>query len=128
MKRPAWFEGVLLGAVLTLGVLYVLERADSRGGTARAEGGGAANNVIALTGTGQESDKLYLVDTARQRILVYKTTGDRLRLVGARGFEYDIEIVDTSGDRNIENSNGATYQYVKAQVEDARRRRMEGQP
>jgi len=126
MKRPTWFEGILLGAVLTLGALYVLDRAGSRDGTARAEGGGAANNVVVLTGTDQEADKLYLVDTALKRILVYKSVGDKLRLVGARGYEYDVEIVDSSGDRNIENSNGATYGYVKSQVEEARRRMMEG--
>lgn len=124
MKRPAWLDGLLLGAVLTLGVLYLAPRA----GTARAEGGGAANNIIAITGVDGEADKLFLVDTARQRILVYRNVGDKLRLVSVRGYEYDVEIVDSEDDRMISSSQGGTYKYVKAQVEEARRRMMEGRP
>lgn len=40
--------------------------------------------------------KFYVCDTNKQVICVYETTGEKLRLVGARKFDKDIEIFDAS--------------------------------
>ncbi len=119
VRRPTWTETlllVLLGIVLTA----LVTRGGPGGGKAYA-GGGSAGRVIAMTGNGDRADLLYLVDTGKQRICVYRWMPG-LRLVSARGYDFDMEILDSFGDRTIEG-RGATRGYVKAQVEAQRRLR-----
>ncbi len=119
VRRPTWTETlllVLLGVVLTALVV----RGGPSGGKAYAGGGGATGGIIAIAGNGEKADILYVVDTGKQRICVYRWLNPGLRLVAARGYDFDMEILDSSGDRTIEG-RGATRGYVKAQVEAARR-------
>jgi hypothetical protein len=119
VRRPTWTEALLL--VLLGGVLgSLLVRSGSAGSAEALAGGGAAGGVIAVAGYGERSDLFYVVDTARQRICVYRWMNPGLRLVSARAYDYDLEIQDTAADKNIE-FKGATRGYVKAYVEAARR-------
>lgn len=119
IRRPSWTEVlllVLLGVVLT--VLFT-----RGGGNTAYAGGGAAGGIIALAGHAEKADLLYVVDTKRQRVCVYRWFNPGLRLVAARAFDYDLELLDTAGDRRIEGGKGATRNYVKTEVERFRRAR-----
>lgn len=121
-KRPTWLEAGLLAALAaTLAVLLCRQPA----GVARAGGGGGVNGVIAICGDADSKGiaNLFLFDTNKQRLCVYRWDGTRLGLVSARAYDYDLEVLDSAGDRNIENGVGATRGYIKAQVEQARRAR-----
>ncbi|HOX05248.1 MAG TPA: hypothetical protein PK280_02510 [Planctomycetota bacterium] len=125
MRRPTWLETLLLIA-LAVAMTALLVRDGGPVREALAGGGGGANGVVALTaqnvGTGR-AELLYIVDTAKQRICVYSWNGTRLGLVAARAFDYDLEVLDSSGDKTIESAEGAARGYVKAQVESFRRQK-----
>ena len=118
-RRPTWTETlllVLLGIVLAL----LLVRGDLQMTQEAHAGGGAAAGIIAVAGNAEKADLFYVVDTAKQRICVYRWSNPGLRLVAVRAYDFDMEILDSSGDRTIEG-RGATRGYVKSQVEAARR-------
>ncbi len=120
-RRPTWTEAlllVLLGIVITL----LLIRGDGIGHREALAGGGGAAGIIAIAGNGEKADLFYVVDTARQRICVYRWSNPGLRLVAARAYDFDMEVQDSSGDKIIEG-RGATRHYVKAQVEALRRKK-----
>ena len=120
VRRPTWTEALLLAVLgAVLGGL-VVRAGWASSAEALADAGVAAGGVIAVTGQGDKADLLYLVDTGKQRICVYRWVNPGIRLVSARAYDYDLEVVDSSGDKNIE-VKGATRGYVKAQVEAARR-------
>jgi hypothetical protein len=125
LRRPTWTEAVLLallGAVL--GALAVTGVGPGGGeALAGAVGAAPAGRVLAVAGNGDRSDFFYLVDTARQVVCVYRWSNPGLRLVSARSYDYDLELLDTAEDKIIE-SRGATRGYVKAQVELQRRARL----
>jgi hypothetical protein len=126
MRRPTWTETlllVLLGVVLTALVV----RGDGVLSSEAHAGGGAAGSFIAIAGNGDKSDMFYVVDTDKKRICVYRFNNPGLRLVAVRAFDFDLEILDSTGDRTIEG-RGATRGYVKAQVEHARRASKELTP
>jgi hypothetical protein len=119
MRRPTWTETlllVLLGIVLAL----LLVRGDLSVTQEAYAGGGAAAGIIAVAGNAEKADLFYVVDTAKQRICVYRWSNPGLRLVAVRAYDFDMEILDSSGDRTIEG-RGATRGYVKSQVEAHRR-------
>jgi len=119
VRRPTWTETlllVLLGIVLTA----LLVRGDLSVTSEARAGGGAASGIIAVAGNADKADLLYLVDTAKQRVCVYRWSNPGLRLIAVRAYDFDLEILDSSGDRTIEG-RGATRGYVKSQVEAARR-------
>ena len=130
MRRPTWLEALLLVA-LAVALTAVLVRDGGVMPAAHAGGGGGTNGLVALTvqnaGNGR-AELVYLIDTAKQRICVYNWDGAHLGLVAARAFDYDLEILDSSGDRTIESAAGATRGYVKAQVEQYRKQRELPQP
>jgi hypothetical protein len=119
VRRPTWTEALLL-VVLGAVIGALLIRADGVGSGSALAAGGQAGGIIAFAGEGDKSDILYVVDTAKQRICVYRWVNPGIRLVAARAFDYDLELLDSAGDKNIEQK-GATRGYVKAQVEAARR-------
>jgi hypothetical protein len=110
---------VLFGLVL----VGLLVRGDLSMSRRALAAGKAPPRVLAVAGTGDRSDLLYLVDTSRQRICVYRWSNPGLRLVAARAYDFDLEILDSSADRTIEG-RGATRGYVKAQVEAVRRKQL----
>ena len=125
MRRPTWLETVLLMA-LAVALTALLVRGD--GGlaarSAYAAGGGGANGVVAFTVTGwgqNQSELLCLIDTAKQRLCLYKWDGNHIGLVAARAYDYDLEILDSTGDKVIGSGSGASRGYIKSQVEQARR-------
>ncbi len=125
MRRPTRTETLLL-VLLGIVIALLLVRGDLSVTREAYAGGGAAAGVIAVAGYGDNADLFYVVDTARQRICVYRWSNPGLRLVAARAYDFDVEIQDSSADRTIEGK-GATRGYVKSQVE-AHRRAMELKP
>jgi hypothetical protein len=123
MRRPTWIEALLL-VVLAVVLTALFTRG---GGPAYAGGGGGINSVLAMVaedvgGTrGERAELLYLIDTTKQRLCVYRWTGSRLGLVAAREYAFDMELTETTGDKAVESFEGATRGYVKAQVEAFRR-------
>jgi hypothetical protein len=121
--RDLWFENALLLAVLVLlAVLYV----GRAGAPALAAGGGwETNGVIALSSGGE---KLILVDTNKKNICIYKVRGvGEFRLVGARNYQYDVEIEDTAapdGSAGVtERGPGWTYVEVRRFYEQGKKAR-----
>jgi hypothetical protein len=125
LRRPTWLETLLLMA-LVVALTVILMRDGGPIPAAYAAGGGGTNGIVALTvqniGNGR-AELLCLVDTSKQRICFYNWDGTHLGLVAARAFDYDLEVLDSSGDKTIESAAGATRGYVKAQVESFRKQR-----
>jgi hypothetical protein len=122
LRRPTWTEAVLL---VLLGVVLgaLLATSISPGSGEALAGGGGAGGVVAIAGNGDKSDFFYLVDTTKQVVCVYRWSNPGLRLVCARAYDYDLELLDTAEDKIIEG-RGATRGYVKAQVEALRRAKV----
>jgi hypothetical protein len=121
MRRPTWTETLLLVGLAAALAALAFRGDNPLAGAAYAGGGGGTNSIIAFASqnTGQNrAELLYLIDTSKQRICIYHWNGDRLGLVTARAYDFDLEVADSSIDKaNIENGTGATRGYVKAQVE-----------
>jgi hypothetical protein len=76
-----------------------------------AGGGWETEGIMALAASGQT--RLLLVDTRKKTMCMYRTRGlGEFRLVGARNFQYDVEIKDTAGAKEIEYK-GINYFQVK---------------
>jgi len=125
LRRPTWLEALLLVA-LAVALTALVVRDGGLGRSAYASGGGGTNGFIAVTSQdvgNQRAEMLYLIDTNRQRLCIYRWEGLRLGLVCARAFDYDLEWLDSSGDKTVESNAGATRGYVKAAVEAFRRQK-----
>ena len=112
-KRNLWGQNVLLLGLLALLVcVYAL----LPGQNAHAAGGGwETEGILALSATGET--RVVLVDTRKKAMCVYRTRGlGEFRLVGARSFQYDVEIQDTAKSREIEYK-GINYFQVKSMYE-----------
>jgi hypothetical protein len=120
-RRPTWAETVLL-VVLTVVVTTAVCHGtfDSREALASSSG---TNNIIAVAGQGDKADLFYVVDTAKRKICLYRWSNPGLRLIAARCYDFDAEIMDSAGDKMIEG-RGATRGYVKSEVEAQRRRNL----
>jgi hypothetical protein len=108
-KRGLWVQNVVLLGILVLLVgLYTFlpgQRAYAAGGGWETEG------ILALSATGET--RVLLVDTRKKAMCVYRTRGlGEFRLVGARSFQYDVEIQDTAKEKAIEYK-GINYFQVK---------------
>lgn len=104
--RNIWIVNGLLAVILALlGAYYVRSGATP----AYAAGGGwETDGVMAMSTTG-DNERLVLVDTAKQSIMVYKILNKQFRLVGARSYKYDVEIEDSAGTRIEKTGTGASY-------------------
>jgi hypothetical protein len=125
LRRPTWLETLLLLA-LAVALTALLVRGGGPVPAAYAGGGGGVNGIVVLAGQNLgngRAELLYLVDTSKQRICIYNWDGTHLGLVAARAFDYDLEVLDSSGDKSIENGTGATRGYIKAQVESFRKQK-----
>lgn len=81
----------------------------------------AAPGCLVMTATLGTGTNFYLVDTIKQVICVYQMDGDKIRLVAAREYKHDIEIVDSSLDlgniKSFEGSNGIDRQTSEVYAE-----------
>ena len=115
---------ILLGAIAVVLGLIVMSPRDSAFNPmmlrrAQAEGSiCAAPGYLMLTMAIGANSKLYLNDTNKQVLCVYEVTGDKLRLVSARKYDYDNAIFDGSipagtANKPIEGGNGITRDEAK---------------
>jgi len=94
------------------------------GGSSRSDvalaGGGGSNSVIAFStdATGQDSNRIVIINPAKNKILVYKVSGNDMGLIVVRGYEYDQELLWTPANPP---GVGYTYEQIKTQVENARK-------
>jgi hypothetical protein len=112
-----WLINGLLAVILALLIGFYLHVASS---TAYAAGGGwDTNGLMAITAT--EGEDLILVNTdpndkaAGQTIMIYRTQGaGKFRLIGARSFKYDLELIDSAGTPQTEQryQQGMTFREV----------------
>lgn len=113
---------VVTAAVLVAG--YVGARLSNDGSDAMAgsaSGGLGSKKVIALStdASGNEANRLILVNPTKRKILVYKLSNNEMGLVVVRGYEYDQALPSTR--QNQVGGNGWGYQaskneYTKAAV------------
>lgn len=99
----------LLAGIATLSVLIVASVSDGaknpfRIKDAHAELISAAPGYIALTSSTGTGVNFYLIDTTVGVICVYQMDGDKIRLVAAREFTHDTDIVD--GSLNVVAADG----------------------
>ena len=82
---------------------------------AQADGISAAPGMLMTTLGAAVGERLYLVDTNKQVICTYSASGDQLRLVSARKYDYDLTIPDASIGKpiRIEGGNGITRDEAK---------------
>lgn len=107
--KNTWMINGLLAVILALLAGYYIH---SGSAPAFAAGGGwETDGIMALSTTG-DSDRLVLVDTGKQNIMVYKILNKQFRLVGARSYKYDVEIEDSAGSEIEKKNTGATYLEV----------------
>jgi len=96
-------RGILLAAIAVVVTLIILGPKNHglpnplSVGRVNAEGGicAAPGYLMMPVKTGGAS-KFYVCNTSKQVICVYETNGDKLRLVGVRKFDKDVEIFDAS--------------------------------
>ena len=85
-----------------------------------AAGGGAINNIIAVTGN--DNNRLYLIDTATKVILVYEMPGGRtgFNMVAGRFYEFDRQLAQK---KDLPyTTRGYSLRQVKQWYEDLQRR------
>jgi hypothetical protein len=132
-----WVRLGLVAGIVGLAVLILVDlRKDTGSGvylrSAHADIA-AAPDFIALSVAADQNSKFYLIDTTKQVICVYQLVGEKIRLVAARDFAQDTDIVDTSGavggQPSPEGGNGATVKEailyrdaLKKAIEDAEKK------
>lgn len=89
-----------------------------RVGSVNADMISAAPGCLVMTTTIGTGTNFYLIDTIKQVICVYQMDGDKIRLVSAREYKPDVEIVDSSLDvgniKSFEGGNGVDRQTAEA--------------
>jgi hypothetical protein len=109
----------ITAAVLVAGYLGARLGGSDRGDTALAGGGGNDKMVVVTTDAqGLEGNRLILINTSKQKILIYRLNGNDMGLVTVRGYEFDQELLYT---RPGSPGTGFDYETIKRQVEDARK-------
>ena len=104
-SRNLWIINSLLAVILAL-LAGMYLNANQK---AYAGGGGWETDGIMANNTKGEAERLVIIDTKKQNIMLYKVLGSgQFRLVGARSFKYDVEIEDSAG-TPIEGGNGKTF-------------------
>jgi hypothetical protein len=96
-------------------------------------GGGSAGGETSTTaGGGSATNRFFIIDTAKNVICVYTMTGEKIRLVNARKYDADTDIVDASldvaGIRSFEGGNGLSRVEAKAYSEGLKKLMEAGQP
>jgi len=110
MPKHEWTINALLLCILALLAGFYVTLPAPR---AHAAGGGWDTNGIAAVTSQKATERLVIIDTTRQNICIYRNQGaGQFRLVGARGYKYDVEVKDSKG-TDIEKGNGVTYLQMK---------------
>jgi len=109
--KNKWMINGLLAVILTLLCGYYIR---SGMAPAHAAGGGWETDGVMAISTVGDNDRLVLVDTGKQNIMVYKQLNKQFRLVGARSYKYDVEIEDSANTPIEARGQGATYHEVWA--------------
>lgn len=104
--KTRWTINALLAVILALLLGYYFQSPAQK---AHAAGGGWDTDGIMALSTAADNERIVLVDSKKQNIMVYKQQGNKFRLVGARSFKYDVEIPDAEGDKL---GNDATFLKV----------------
>jgi hypothetical protein len=93
--RMDWLVNGLLAVILVLLVgNYV---ANHQVQSARADNTGWATDGIMVNSTTGQAERLVVVDTKKQNIMIYHSrAGGQFALSGARSYKYDVELVDTA--------------------------------
>jgi hypothetical protein len=114
-ENPSWAERLSLAAryliVAALAMILSLLLFGAKNDHALASSPvGAVPSMISFTAKVGTDSKFYVTDTARKIICVYSLSGDKLRLVSARKYDIDQQILDSSlpVGITIEGGNGAT--------------------
>lgn len=114
--------GLLAAIAIMIGMIAANVRSTGNPMTIRsatAEGAvTAAPGYLVLSMNTGGAAKFYIADTTKQVVCVYEVNGDKLRLVGARKFDYDADVFDGSlgagkAARGIEGGNGVTRSEAK---------------
>ena len=115
--KSGWAINALLAVILVLLTGMYVRTSVS---TAQAAGGGwETNGIMAINA--QVGEQLILVNTdpndriSGQNIMIYRASGGgKFRLIGARSYKYDIELVDTASTQQMESKyqQGATFRNV----------------
>lgn len=115
--KSAWMINGLLAVILAI---LIAVYANMSGSKAYAAGGGwDTNGVMAMTAN--ETERLILINTdpndkvSGQQIMLYRVQGaGKFRLIGARNYKYDVELIDTAVDATTEAkyTGGVTFKQV----------------
>jgi hypothetical protein len=105
--------------------LLVISIGGGGGGMAGLGGGGDSGSASGGGGGGGGSTRFYIIDSAKKVICVYNMTGDKIRLVNARQYDCDTDILDASIDvpvaggtmKAFEGGNGLSRVEAKAYSE-----------
>jgi hypothetical protein len=107
--KQEWFRTASVAAALLVAVMVFknpLQNAFAAGGSWDTDG-------ILVNATETDRDRLVLLDTQKQRMLVYRCdAAGQFRLVNARCYKFDLELEDTSNVPEIEKRGGATFSRV----------------
>jgi hypothetical protein len=107
-KYGLWFGNLFLAGILAL-LMTAYFRQDLQ--PAEAYAGWETDGIMCIATGGNA--RLVLVDTKKKNICLYRTLGaGDLRLVGARGYQYDVEMMDGTQVPAIQQ-RGITYVEAK---------------
>src|ERR1700750_653521 len=106
--KREWFNTAALAFGLLLAVALLRPM-----GSAQAAGGSWDTDGILVNTTESDRDRLVLIDTTKQRLMIYKCDrAGSFRLINARCYKYDLELEDTSKAEEFEKKGGATFSRV----------------
>jgi hypothetical protein len=108
--KHAWLVNGLLAVILVLLAGYYTHGTR----TAQAAGGGwETDGVMAMTSSNAQ-ERLVLIDTKKQNMMIYRSQGGGMfRLVGARSYQYDVEIDDSDTAGSVLKAQGITWFEAK---------------
>jgi len=107
--KREWFNT----AALACGLLLAVALLKSPLQNAYAVGGSWETDGILVNTTESDRDRLVLIDTNKQRLMIYKCDrAGSFRLINARCYKYDLELEDTSKAEEFERKGGATFARV----------------
>ncbi len=123
-RAARWTRFALLaGIAIILGVIVTTPRNEYPLQMSRAQAAGiaAAPGYLMTSLNATTADRFFLVDTNKQVICVYQVSGDQLRLIAARKFDIDSDILDGSFPMKgvkLEGGNGLSREEAKSYLDE----------
>ena len=105
--KTDWTINALLAVILVLLGGYYFQKSTP----AYAAGGGWDTDGVMAISSASDQERVVLIDTKKMNIMIYKPQTNKFRLVGARSYEYDVQLEDTEGSK-VATGNGMTYMEV----------------